>query len=275
MNGLINPTHYCLIVESTYKVHKQYPSTRTLEPLTKSLLFHSIVPSSCVGSDQYSTLFTEKRTDFLDILHAFPSCSPPLSRLIGMLYPTVIAPLQLQHHWWGSIHFYTPLLIGLVKFMVQCLFSTCRSFAKTSATILLHCKVCGMHLPHLAMHTSYFCRVDSQYFWIYEGHMFEVLFMHHHQKKVSYHTEHAPLKSNSGGITPLFKSVDTQKATRICAWATFWWESDSQHIFLCQRTWKSVYLVKVLLLSVIASREFAAVSMAKGTYYMSAELLLN
>ena len=38
-----------------------------------------------VGAAEYTRLFTELHTDFLDVLHAFPSCQPPLERLIGQL----------------------------------------------------------------------------------------------------------------------------------------------------------------------------------------------
>ena len=36
------------------------------------------------GADNYTRLFTERHADFLDVLNAFPSCKPPLERLIGM-----------------------------------------------------------------------------------------------------------------------------------------------------------------------------------------------
>ena len=54
------------------------------------LMFFSHVISSCLGSEDYSKLILESHLDLLDILHAFPSCNPPLSRLVGRL--------QLQVH---------------------------------------------------------------------------------------------------------------------------------------------------------------------------------
>ena len=38
-----------------------------------------------VGAAEYTRLFTELHTDLLDVLCAFPSCRPPLERLIGQL----------------------------------------------------------------------------------------------------------------------------------------------------------------------------------------------
>ena len=51
------------------------------------ILNHSTSVHLCmyVGAAEYTRLFTELHTDFLDVLHAFPSCQPPLERLIGQL----------------------------------------------------------------------------------------------------------------------------------------------------------------------------------------------
>lgn len=39
-----------------------------------------------LGSSDYSSLFTEGRADFLDLLRAFPSLLPPLHRIIGSVH---------------------------------------------------------------------------------------------------------------------------------------------------------------------------------------------
>ena len=37
-----------------------------------------------VGAGEYSSLFREEeRADLLDVLSAFPSCQPPLERMVG------------------------------------------------------------------------------------------------------------------------------------------------------------------------------------------------
>ena len=43
------------------------------------------IPSVYVGAAEYTRLLTELHTDLLDVLCAFPSCRPPLERLIGQL----------------------------------------------------------------------------------------------------------------------------------------------------------------------------------------------
>ena len=37
-----------------------------------------------IGASEYTHLFIEYHFDLLDVLDAFPSCTPPLPRLIGM-----------------------------------------------------------------------------------------------------------------------------------------------------------------------------------------------
>ena len=43
------------------------------------------ISSVYIGAAEYTRLFTELHTDLLDVLCAFPSCRPPLERLIGQL----------------------------------------------------------------------------------------------------------------------------------------------------------------------------------------------
>jgi len=37
------------------------------------------------GASEYTNLFIEYHLDLLDVLDTFPSCTPPLPRLVGML----------------------------------------------------------------------------------------------------------------------------------------------------------------------------------------------
>ena len=41
-----------------------------------------------LGAASYLDLFSDRRTDFLDVMFAFPSCQPPMDRLIGQLIHT-------------------------------------------------------------------------------------------------------------------------------------------------------------------------------------------
>lgn len=53
--------------------------------ITKSNGVHAnVLLTEFIGSAEYSALFTDGRTSFLDLLLIFKSCLPPLNRIIGV-----------------------------------------------------------------------------------------------------------------------------------------------------------------------------------------------
>ena len=53
---------------------------------SRFICHHSPPRPRHVGTEEYNHVVTEDRADLVDILHGFPSCQPPLERMVGKMW---------------------------------------------------------------------------------------------------------------------------------------------------------------------------------------------